>query len=518
MSRTNRFLSGVSFGYASQILTTFVAFWLTPFLLHRIGQHSYGLWLVGAQLVFYLGLLDVGIVALLPRETAYATGRAPSLEETSDLPLLIGQTLRVIVYQVPLVALGAAILWFSMPAEWLELKSPIGVVLIAFVLIFPLRVFNAILNGLQDLAFLGRMTIVGYLLSTCITIGLVMAGWGLYALALGWAVSQIFGAVTGWYRLWTRFPFVLPRSLPRISWQVARHRLGQGFWVSLNQIAQVLLNGTDILIIGKVFGPAAVVPYAITGKLIGVLANQPQMLMAAAGPALSQMRTGESHAHLSRVCIALSQAMLMLSGAVVCVVLAVNEGFVGRWVGSAQYGGFALTGLILLSMLLRHWNLTVGYALFCFGYERRLCLTALGDGLLSVVAVFLLTRELGIIGAPLGIIIGAVLISLPANLSALAHESKVSLGYLIQPLLPWFVRFLLIVAVAGVIAKVWIPNTLVLIGIVSIAIGIVYCLVMLPLAFREPLGSYVRPLIYPLRAQLFRFFRPGAKVTEGETS
>src|SRR6185295_11207844 len=124
MSRTNRFLSGIGFGYASQVLTTMIGFWLTPFLLYRIGQHNYGLWLVGTQLMFYLGLLDIGIIALLPRETAFATGRAGSIEEASDLPLIFGHTVRLILWQMPLVALGAIIFWYLMPVEWANLRNP----------------------------------------------------------------------------------------------------------------------------------------------------------------------------------------------------------------------------------------------------------------------------------------------------------------------------------------------------------------------------------------------------------
>lgn len=507
MSRTNRFLSGIGFGYASQILTTLVAFWLTPFLLHRIGQDKYGLWLVGTQLLFYLALLDLGVVALLPRETAYSTGRANASEEASDLPLIIGQTVRIIFWQMPLVAFGALVAWYMMPANWDALRHPIGVVLLAFVLTFPLRIFGAVLHGLQDLAFLGRMGIITYLLTTTVTVILIVAGWGLYALAVGWTLQQFTGALTSWYRLRTHFPGVLPRKLPEMRWSIARKRLGQGFWVSLNQVAQVLLNGTDILIIGKLFGPAAVVPFVITGKLIGVLSNQPQMLMASAGPALSQMRMGESRERLSEVCIALSQAMLMLSGAVVCVVLAVNQGFVGRWVGSNQYGGFWLTALILLSMLLRHWNLTVGYALFCFGYERRLCITALLDGALSVGAVLLFVRMYGLIGAPLGLIIGACLISLPGNLLALAHESNVSLWRLVQPLSPWFVRFVVLVFMAGVVARTWTPKTLLLLAGTAGTIGLVYLAVMFPLALRYPLGQYVRPRILPLGIRMKQALR-----------
>ena len=512
MSRTNRFLSGIGFGYASQVLTTLVAFWLTPFLLHRIGQHDYGLWLVGTQLLFYLALLDLGVVALLPRETAFATGRANGIEPASDLPIIVGQTVHLIFWQMPLVALGALIAWFMMPAEWAGLRHPIGVVLLVFVVMFPFRIFTAVLHGLQDLAFLGRVGIISYLLSTAFTVALILAGWGLYALAVGWAVLQLFGAIAGWYRLHQHFPSVLPLSLPGMPWQTARKRLGQGFWVSLNQIAQVLLNGTDILIIGKLFGPAAVVPFVITGKLIGVLSNQPQMLMAAAGPALSQMRMGESRERLSEVCIALSQAMLLLSGAVVCVVLVVNQGFVGRWVGSGQYGGFWLTVLILVSMLLRHWNLTIGYALFCFGYERRLCLTALLDGALSIGAVFLLVRFFGLVGAPLGLIVGACLVSLPANLLALAHESQMSPLGLIQPLSPWFVRFVMLMLAAGGLARFWVPSSLLLIGLAAVATAMVYSGVMFPLVLRAPLGQYVRPRLFPIRAKVFRLLRVGTVV------
>src|SRR5437016_5526788 len=68
MSRTYRFLGGLTLGYAHQILVVAAALWLTPFLLRNIGEHDYGLWLAGGQILLYLGLLDFGVVDLLPRE------------------------------------------------------------------------------------------------------------------------------------------------------------------------------------------------------------------------------------------------------------------------------------------------------------------------------------------------------------------------------------------------------------------------------------------------------------------
>ena len=512
MSRTRRFLSGISFGYSTQILTMVIGLWLVPFLLLRIGQHDYGLWLVGTQIMFYLGLLDLGIVAVLPREVAFATGRAGRIQNAVDLPNLIGETVRVVFGQLPFVILGAFIAWLMIPADWKALSNPIGLLLIAFVITFPLRIFAAILHGLQDYTFQGGVALFSYVASTALTILLIVAGAGLYALAIGWFFLQLINSLMSWDRLRRHFPDELPKRLPQLTWERARVRLSQGLWVSANQIAAVLLTGTDMLIIGKLFGPAAIVPYACTGKLISVLANQPHMLMSAAGPALSQIKAGESRARLSEVCTSIAQATLMLSGAVVCVVLPINQAFVGRWVGAIQYGGYWLTVLILLSMLLRHWNLTVGYTLFCFGYERRLCVTALLDGLLSVAAVVPLVWLYGVAGAPTGMIVGVCLVSLPLNLSALARESGLSLWELIKPLSPWFLRFVVIMLGAGTLARVWVPNTVLLISLTALVSALAYAVAMFPLTLRYPLGMYVRPRLFPLVPRMMRALRLGSSV------
>jgi O-antigen/teichoic acid export membrane protein len=499
MSRTKRFLGGVSLGYANQALLTVVGLWLTPFLLHRIGQHDYGLWLVGAQLLAYLSLMDFGIVALLPRATAYATGRAGSVVAAKDLPEIIGHTAWLVLCQTPLVAIAACLLWFTIPVAWGPLRTPIGLVMLSFVVTFPLRIFAAVLQGLQDLAFLGKLTIAAWLTSTSITVALVFNGKGLYALAIGWVVAQGITAGACFLRLRRHFPEILPRRLPSLSWLTARRQLTQGLWVSVAQVAQVFVSGTDMLIIGSLLGPLAVVPFACTGKLISVLANQPQMLMQAAGPALSEMKMAESRQKLFQVCTALSQAMLLVSGAVVCVVLTVNRGFVAWWVGAGQYGGLLLTAMLLVTMLLRHWNTTAVYAIFCFGHERRISVTTLLDGVVTVGGAILFVRLFGIIGAPMGALLGVCLVSLPGNLSALAQESGVRPTMLIKTLWPWFYRFVLLAAGAWVIARTFVPKTFLTLGLTASLSAATYTLVMLPVVLREPLGSYVRPRLSAAR-------------------
>jgi O-antigen/teichoic acid export membrane protein len=509
VSRTKKFIGGISFGYVGQILTTLAGLLITPFLLRRVGQHDYGLWLVGTQIMAYLMLMDFGVVALLPREAAASAGRQQAAGTADELPRTVGHTARLVLWQTPLVAAAALVAWlFFVPAAWESLRPALGLAFACMVLTFPLRVVHAVLHGLQDLSFLARTQIVAWLAGTALTVALVAAGVGLYALAAGWVASQLLPLPFMFWRLRRRFAHALPARLPRLPWSEARGRLARGGWASVNQVAVALLFGTDVLVIGKLLGPAAVVPYAFTAKLAGVLANQPQMLMQVAIPALSELRAGAPREHTARVCTALGQMMLMVSGGVVCVVLAVNRGFVEWWVGPGQYGGFALTSLVLAAMLLRHCNLVVSYVLFAFGgHDRRLALTALSDGLVTVAALLALTGGFGVVGTAAGMLVGVCLVSLPANLSALSRTGTVTPAGLALSLAPWFWRFAALAVPVGLLAQTVVPDTLYGLAAVSLLTAGAYGALVLPLALRDPLGSYVRPRLNSLGLTLRRAFR-----------
>jgi O-antigen/teichoic acid export membrane protein len=502
MTRSRLFLAGLAFTYGYQALVLVTGLWLTPFFLRNVGQHDYGLWLLGTQLLTYLGLTDLGVVALLPQETAYATGRAGGFENAPDLPEIIGRTIRLVLYQLPIVAAVAIALWFTIPAEWHELKGPLLVVLAGYVAMFPLRLVPALLQGLQDLSFTGRMQVLNWAISTGATVSMVAAGWSLYALAIGWLVSQAVLMPVFYYRLRTRFGCILPNRLPALAWAATREQLTRGSWVSVAQVAQVLMSNTDLLIIGKLLGPSAVVPYACTGKLAGVLANQAQILMQTATPGLCELTTAESRKRLFQAIVALNHAILTLSGLIFCIVLPINRWFVGWWVTSGQYGGGLLTAAILANLLFVHWDTVAAYSVFCLGRQRRIALTNLGNGFATAGGALVLTAILGPVGAPLGSMIGTCLVGLPFNLTIIARDTGVTLPRLISTMIGSFtVRFALPAAGALLLATRWSPHTFPeALAIIAITV-ILYSLIMLPGVMRTPLGDYVRPLLASLRVR-----------------
>jgi len=247
---------GVISGYSNQALVMLVGLWLTPFLLRHLGQHDFGLWLTALQIMTYLALADFGIVALLPRTVAYATGRAGGKEHAKDLPATLGQTAIIVIGQTPLVAVAAAVAWVLLPKEWLALRGPLGLIMGAFAILFPLRMFPAVLEGLQEQAFVVRANAVGWAIGTLTNVVLILAGFGLYSIAVGWLLQQSASSVICAFRLWKHHPEVLPSRLPKLSKPELWAQLGRGFWISANQVGQVLMAGTDVLIISKVLGPS----------------------------------------------------------------------------------------------------------------------------------------------------------------------------------------------------------------------------------------------------------------------
>jgi O-antigen/teichoic acid export membrane protein len=473
MSRTKRFLDGVFFSYTNQIVVMVVGLWLTPFLLRHLGQHDFGLWLIGLKALSYLTLLDIGVLGLLPREVAFAKGRIARGESSEILRTLIAEVTVIILTQVPLLILASVAAWMMLPAGSAALQKAVALILVVFTLQFPLRIAYAALEGLQELGFLGGLQTVGWAAGLVVNVLMILEGQGLYGLAVGWAVTQAVIVLGSAWKFWRSYPEYVPDRLRAISWSQYWKHLSAGAWVSIGQVA-TLLRASDLLLVGKVLGPDTVVQYSCTGKLTNIGTNQPLVIMQSAQPALSELRASGDRKHLSKVVGALTQAMLLLSGAVSIVILTVNRGFVQKWVGANQYLGFSLTLVLLVEMILRHWNVTTIYSLFSMGRQRHISTSSIVDGGATALFSWLLILAVGPIGAPIGSILALVFISLPWNLYVLRSELGCSLGELLAPLRRWAFLFAPVFILLGLVGENFVPGSYLLIGLTAVGALTIY--------------------------------------------
>ena len=114
------------------------------------------------------------------------------------------------------------------------------------------------------------------------------------------------------------------------------------------------------------------------------------------------------------------------------------------------------------------------------GHERRLAITSVSDGVIGFVIMLALVPFLGLYGAPLGSLLSMCLVSLPANLRALAREEGGSAARFLQPLAPWLKRCLVAVGLVVVILSLGTVRSVWLSVLIGGAVGMAYIALMLP--------------------------------------
>ena len=60
MSLTRRLLRNIASNWAGYVVQVAVGFFLTPFVVHSLGETQYGVWTLVVGVTGYYGLLDLG--------------------------------------------------------------------------------------------------------------------------------------------------------------------------------------------------------------------------------------------------------------------------------------------------------------------------------------------------------------------------------------------------------------------------------------------------------------------------
>ena len=432
MNRTGKIARGLFIHYAGQIVVVLVGLWTTRFVLESLGLYEFGFWSLGLNLLNYLGLADLGVIAMLNREVGKFRGRHP--DDPTFARDYVSRTAKLSAAMVPLLAVVAAAIWFSIPPDWQPLEGPLAVLLTGFVLLSPLRVFGAALAGVQDHAFAGLANYGGWACGTVTTVLLLFTGAGLYSLASGWIVQASITAALSGARLILRHPELLPRFDVRLRGPWLRGMLFDGVWQTLNSAAVLLFSAADVLLLATFLGPEILAAYALTLKLLQLLGNYATMALQLSLPALSEARERLSPAQVAAACRAILLGQLLLSGCVAVIVLGTNGGFLRMWLGRTDADlGAGFIAAAAGALVLRHLNTAATFTLFALGYNRRIVISNLLDGACCVAAMAVLIPWLGPIGAPCGSAAVLLFGTLPWNLRTVSRELEVGIGSLIRP-------------------------------------------------------------------------------------
>jgi O-antigen/teichoic acid export membrane protein len=502
LSRTRRAGITAVFGYLQFALALVSGIAMVPFVLRSVGAESYGVWLAFGELLAYSSMVDLGVVGVLPWMIAESDGRG---DRAHMRTLLAGALVFSAAAAVLFAALALLLLHFApgmadlTPAQRAGVAGPVLLLIAGMGIGFPLRAFYATVIGLQDVVFVGAMSIAQLALGISLTLGLLLGGFGLYALAAAAAVPGLLAGVVCLARLRKLAPDLLRGwSLP--PWRELRAMTAQGLGGWSSGLGWRMVAASDSMVILAVAGPQAAVVYAMTLKLGAVGMQMSWQLPDSGLVGLAQLKGEGRPERVREITVVLLRLTLLASGGVACAVLAFNPAFVRLWVGPSQFGGLALNAL-LAGVILAH---SLGHGLFTIsatlGTRVQAGWASLAQGAVNLGAAFALGSFFGLEGVAAAALVSTALVAYPAGAWMVRKTTGMRQRDLWRDALgPWLVRGLPLLALGAAVGSLaervspWLPLAL------APALAALYLWTMRPLFAGMPLPTRVRSLLARVR-------------------
>jgi O-antigen/teichoic acid export membrane protein len=478
MSRTRKAAVLAAFSYAQYGLAVGTGIVLIPLVLRHLGGRTYGLWLTTGEVLAYASMVELGMLGVLPWLIAQADGSG----NRAAMRTLVSTGLAAAVVFALCFAIAAAVLWTFLPAvlrltaaDRATIGSPLLVVVAATTISYPLRVYRALLVGLQDVVFTGALGVTEAALSAAVTIVMLVKGYGPYALACASATSSILGSITSLVRSSVLAPdLVWQWTRPEVADIRRLFSSGLGAW--FGAVGWQVIAASNNVVITYLGHPEWVPIYSCTAKLSTLLTQLGWVLPDSGLIGLAQLHGEQPGSRRLALRIgALLRLHVLLAGAAACGVLAFNPEFVTRWVGPSFFGGVALNGLLAATVVV--YSMVHGFMTVTAVLGRRLAVGAatLVNAGLQVAAAIFLGHRLGLHGIALAGLLTALTISVPCGLYLLQSSTAQTVRALVvESLVPWAIRA---VPLAGLAALVGIFHESAGIGtsvVMSMAIAAAY--------------------------------------------
>ncbi len=392
-----------------------VGFFLSPFIVHRLGDAAYGVWVLSISSVNYLALLDLGmrssVLRFVSKERTVGNHAGASDAFSAALWVRVQISVAVLLLSGLLAALFPVL--FRIPPPLVH-TSRIAVMIIGTTTAVGmcLGVFGGVLSAVNRYDVQTGVTLAQ--LAIRVT-GVVLAlgkGWGLVGIACAELVAATFGG-----SLLVRFALrVYPELRVRLSRptrEVLRPLWSYSFYVFVQTAALQLIYQTDNLVVGSFVSASAVTFYAIGNSLCRYTDQFAGAMSMTFVPAASTFDAGGDAAKLQNLYRIGTRSILIVSMPLLVTLLTRGHTFIGLWMGP-QYAGQSGTVLMILAtaLLFGLANNTAGAVSMGTDRHKFVARWAMVEGISNLALSVVLVHVYGIYGVAIGTLLPSLFIHL----------------------------------------------------------------------------------------------------------
>jgi len=390
---------------AAVLIRVLVAFFLSPFLVHTLGDTKYGIWTIMAALSGYMCLLDLGIVSTITKYTSehYQTHDTKKLNVVVSTCLFIFLCVTtVVLIASPFIAQGVI--------SFLDFDPEIEgtVYLLTIIISFDISLF--VISGVFRGSFAGLLrhdilSIIGIfsaLYKALMFFLFLSNGHGLLTMGLI-AVSSNILAITIFYIILKRQFSFIKFDLRTVSKNSISKVFAFSKYTFLSMLANQIIFYSDAFVIGFFLSAAAVTHYTIPWSLMEYVKSFCLAISGTYIAVFAEHNALQDKRKLYEAYISASKLMLAFSNLMCIGMMVFGGAFISIWMGP-KYGEIGQPIIIIFALIQLVMSPQLISLSLLQGLSKHKLYSQLSFGV-SVINLILsiwLVQEYGLIGVAIG--------------------------------------------------------------------------------------------------------------------
>lgn len=379
----------------------------TPWMIHTIGDDQYALYALAISIINVF-LLDFGIGAAVAKflSSYYARGQ---YDEANDFMGLVYKTFIAISI---VIALALIIFYFFIDYTYAKLTpSELSMFKILFVIVasysvlsFPMVTFNGTLIANERFIELKSCNLGQKVLSVCLIIVLLLLDFGVYALVLVQAISNVI-----FFSL--KFFIIRTKTRQRVNWQandkkIIKSLFGFSIWVTVMGIAQRCIFNIMPTLIAATLNSKVVTLFSIAVILESYVYTFADAINGMFLPKVSRLLIQDDVKNkLTKLMTMVGRFHVYTLGVLYIGFICLGQEFVHLWMGDGYSAVYTCALLLILPCLVEVPQQVASTTLLAQDVIKEQAFIFIGMGVFNVLIALLLMPMFGVTGAAAAICI-----------------------------------------------------------------------------------------------------------------
>lgn len=399
--------SGAFFSYAAIGINILLGFIYTPWMLEQIGDSDYGLYSLASTLIS-LFTLDFGMSAAVSRFVS----KFNAVKDQDAINNFLGLVYKLYSVITALILLALIVVFFFLDDIYTGLsveelnKFKIVYIIASFstVISFPFVTLNGIMTSYEEFKALKMCELFQKLFAVSMTIIVLFAGMGLYALVTINAVSALITIVIKLIVIKKKTPVKV--NFKYFTKQMLKTIFSFSMWSTVGSIAQRFVFNIIPTILGMLATSADITRFSLASTIEGYSYTISQGINGLFLPKVSRIVVHEdAQSHLLALMIKVGRINLSLMALIFIGFLTLGDEFIAAWIGEGYYDVYISAVLMIFPAVISQPQQIANTAVIaCNKVKIQAIIMTVGSAI-NLVLAFMLTKSYGSVGAALSICI-----------------------------------------------------------------------------------------------------------------